>query len=80
MEPMHITQADVEYMQGRLQMMNEGDVPRWSIRDRAVVSRLIIILNQCAEQRIVDVDAVTMRVVEAELKLEPIRVKPIADR
>jgi hypothetical protein len=80
MEAMHITKSDVEYMQGRLSDMPQGGGPRWNIRDRAVVSRLLIILGQCAEQRIVDVDDVTMRVVEAELKLEPWAGTKIADR
>ena len=46
MAVMHITQADIEYMQEKLQGMNEGDKPSWSIRDRAVVSRLLIILQE----------------------------------
>lgn len=66
MEPMHITKSDVEYMQARLSEMMQGAAPRWNLRDRAVVSRLLIILNQCAEGRIVDVGAET-----AELSPEP---------
>lgn len=76
---MHITKADVGYMQGRLQAMNEGDKPKWSIRDRAVVSRLLIILGEHEAEHVVDVDAVTLRAVEAELKLEPWAGSRIAD-
>jgi len=67
MPVMHISNVDVEYMHGRLQAMNEGDQLKWSLRDRAVVSRLLIILEE-HKDHIVDIDHMWS---EDEAKLEP---------
>lgn len=43
---MKILKSDIEYMQKRLSSMSEGKYQRWSLRDLAVVSRLVIIVNE----------------------------------
>jgi len=55
---MKIAQDEIVYIQGRLRSMMDGrkGYPRWNLRDLAVVSRCVIIVNEHAAEHSVQAD------------------------
>ena len=53
---MKIFDYDIKYIQNRLAGMSDGKYPRWSLRDLAIVSRLVIIVNEHASAHVISTD------------------------